>query len=125
MNVLKVNKDVKKISNYIVSILKEKGLYDDSLDIQIFSSACQVYQLNKLMNAYIESTAIIENSVRGGGSSYKKNPLINDLTNVSESLRKNLKALGITYDAKVMGVTDNDPLKNMIDNINSIGDDKE
>lgn len=122
LNILKVNKEVKKIVDYVTKTLTDKGLYEEGLDIQIFSVACQIYQMNKLMDAYISSTAIIENDVRGGGTSYKKNPLINDLTNVSESLRKNLKALGLNFDATVKGVDEKNPLATMIDAMNAIDD---
>ena len=73
------------------------------------------------MNAYIESDSIIANGVRGTDNlAYRKNPLLNDMTNVSESLRKNLKSLGLNFDATVKGVDDKNPLANMINEMNAI-----
>ena len=106
--------------NYLTELLTEKGLYDSSLDIQIFNVACLLFQYNKLVNTFVTESTIVEQSVRGGGVSKKKNPILNELVNCSESLRKNLKELGLSLDAKVTAVADTDPLSNLISAMNNI-----
>ena len=120
ISILSVPKPIKKIVNYLTEILKEKQLYDTSLDVQIFNVSSQIYQYNKLMNSFVDEDAIIDNDVRGGGTSRKKNPLLQDLVSISESLRKNLKELGLSLDAKVSAAGDNNPLNNLIQKMNEI-----
>ncbi len=120
INLIKLDKNVKKIYQYIVELMTTKGLYDSSLDIQIFNVATLIYQYNKLVNAFVEEGAIVSNDVRGGGQSKKKNPLLADMVAVSESLRKNLKELGLSLDAKVTAVQDTDPLNKLINEMNNI-----
>ena len=107
----------------MTELLTEKGLYDSSLDIQIFNVACLLFQYNKLVNTFVTESTIVEQSVRGGGVSKKKNPILNELVNCSESLRKNLKELGLSLDAKVTAVADTDPLSNLINDMNNIDND--
>lgn len=120
ISILSVPKPIKKIVNYLTEILKEKQIYDTSLDVQIFNVSSQIYQYNKLMNSFVDEDAIIDNDVRGGGTSRKKNPLLQDLVSISESLRKNLKELGLSLDAKVSAAGDNNPLNNLIQKMNDI-----
>lgn len=123
LNILKIDKNIKKLINYLTELLTEKGLYDSSLDIQIFNVACLLFQYNKLVNTFVTESTIVEQSVRGGGTSRKKNPILNELVNCSESLRKNLKELGLSLDAKVTAMQDNDPLSNLINDMNNIDND--
>ena len=111
---------LKKIYTYLVELMEIKGIYDSSLDIQIFNVSAQIYQYSKLVNSFVEEAAIVQQDVRGGGTSKKKNPLLADLVALSESLRKNLKELGLSLDSKVTAVQDNDPLSKMIDAMNKI-----
>lgn len=121
ISLIKLDRNIKKIYVYLVDLLKEKGLYDTSLDIMIFNIAAQIYQYNKLLNSFVESDSIIANAVRGKeGHSYKKNPLLADLVNLSESLRKNLREIGLTLESKVTAVQDTDPLSNLISAMNNI-----
>lgn len=120
LNILKIDKNIRKLINYLTELLTEKGLYDSSLDIQIFNVACLLFQYNKLVNTFVTESTIIEQDVRGGGTSRKKNPILNELVNCSESLRKNLKELGLSLDAKVTAVADTDPLSNLISAMNNI-----
>lgn len=120
LNILKIDKNIRKLINYLTELLTEKGLYDSSLDIQIFNVACLLFQYNKLVNTFVTESTIVEQSVRGGGVSKKKNPILNELVNSSESLRKNLKELGLSLDAKVTAVADTDPLSNLISAMNNI-----
>lgn len=120
ISLIKLDKNIKKIYTYLVELMEIKGIYDSSLDIQIFNVAAQIYQYSKLVNSFVEESAIIQQDVRGGGTSKKKNPLLADLVSLSESLRKNLKELGLSLDSKVTAVQDNDPLSKMIDAMNKI-----
>jgi hypothetical protein len=120
LNILKIDKNIRKLITYLTELLTEKGLYDSSLDIQIFNVACLLFQYNKLVNTFVTESTIIEQDVRGGGTSRKKNPILNELVNCSESLRKNLKELGLSLDAKVTAVADTDPLSNLISAMNNI-----
>lgn len=121
LNVLKIDKNIRKLITYLTELLTEKGLYDSSLDIQIFNVACLLFQYNKLVNTFVNSETIVANAVRGQQErSYKKNPILNELVNCSESLRKNLKELGLSLDAKVTAMQDTDPLSNLISAMNNI-----
>ena len=119
INIIKIDKNVKKIYTYVVELMTKKGLYDNSLDIQIFNVSTLIFQYNKLISAFVDEGAIVENDVRGGGYAKKKNPLLADLVNLSEALRKNLKELGLSLDSKVTAVQDNDPMAKLM---NAIGD---
>ena len=43
-----------------------------------------------------------------------------DMTQIAETIRKNCKALGISYESKAQGVTENDPLSQLLE---TMGDD--
>ena len=120
INIIKIDKNVKKIYTYVVELMTKKGLYDNSLDIQIFNVSTLIFQYNKLISAFVDEGAIVENDVRGGGYAKKKNPLLADLVNLSEALRKNLKELGLSLDSKVTAVQDNDPMSKLMTAISDI-----
>lgn len=122
ISLIRLDKNIKRIYTYMVELMETKGIYDSSLDIQIFNVSAQIYQYSKLVNSFVEETAIVQQDVRGGGTSRKKNPLLADLVALSESLRKNLKELGLSLDSKVTAVQDNDPLSKMIDAMNNISE---
>ena len=66
LNILKIDKNIRKLITYLTELLTEKGLYDSSLDIQIFNVACLLFQYNKLVNTFVTESTIIEQDVRGG-----------------------------------------------------------
>ena len=91
IKLINLDKKIKKIYDYLVDILKQKGLYDNSLDVQILNVSSQIFQFQKLTNALVQmdiTPVRTENSYK-----YQRNPITADLVNLSESLRKNLKEI--------------------------------
>lgn len=129
MNILSIMQLPKEIENtiqYLQKLLEEKGLYDSSLDFQIMNVASQIVQYNKIITDFLASTSIIQNPVRGQVDLYqRKNPLLADSINLSNSIRQNLKALGLTLGEKTSGVTKNNPLGNLINKLNSMDEEED
>lgn len=124
IDIIKVNKRVKLFYQYLVDLLTEKGLYDSSLDLQILNLAGQIIQYEKLINCLVNEGATIVNNGRDGQVT-KKNPILNDLNNTSDGLRKNLKELGLSLDSKIGAVGDNDPLSQLMNKMNNVEEDEE
>mgnify|MGYP003294496191 CR=1 FL=1 len=51
---------------------------------------------------------------------YQRNPITADLVNLSESLRKNLKELGLSLNSEIKGMNTTDPLSNLINELQNI-----
>ena len=111
---------IKKIYNYLVELLKQKGLFDNSLEVQVLNVSCQIYQYQKLINAFVGTESVVEPTKTEKGYKYQRNPLTTDLINLSESLRKNLRELGLSLESKVTGMSNTDPLSNLIESMNNI-----
>lgn len=118
IKLINLDKKIKKIYDYLVDILKQKGLYDNSLDVQILNVSSQIFQFQKLTNALVlmDITPVrTENSYK-----YQRNPITADLVNLSESLRKNLKELGLSLNSEIKGMNTTDPLSNLINELQNI-----
>lgn len=118
IKLINLDKKIKKIYEYLVEILRQKGLYDNSLDVQILNVSSQIFQFQKLTNALVQMDVTpvrTENSYK-----YQRNPITSDLVNLSESLRKNLKELGLSLNSDIKGMATNDPLANLINEMNNI-----
>ena len=63
---------------------------------------------------------VVEPTKTEKGYKYQRNPLTTDLINLSESLRKNLRELGLSLESKVTGMSNTDPLSNLIESMNNI-----
>lgn len=120
VDIIKVDKRIKKMYQYLVDLMTEKGLYDNSLDFQILNTTGLIIQYEKLITALLSEDVFVINSVGGGGTAKKKNPILSDMVNCSESLRKNLKELGLSLDSKVSGISDNDPLSQLMNKMNNL-----
>ncbi len=118
IKLINLDKKIKKIYDYLVEILKQKGLYDNSLDVQILNVSSQIFQFQKLTNALVQmdiTPVRTENSYK-----YQRNPITADLVNLSESLRKNLKELGLSLNSEIKGMNTTDPLSNLINELQNI-----
>lgn len=121
LSVLSLPEDIKKVFSYLQSLLEEKGLYDSSLDLQIMNLSSQIIQYNKVIAAFISGpTTFVK-----GQDEIRKNPLMTDSVLLSNSIRNNLKSLGLTLGEKVSGVTKNNPLGNLINKLNEIDEEDE
>lgn len=120
IKLINLDNKIKKIYNYLVDLLKQKGLFDNSLEVQILNVSCQIYQYQKLINAFVGTDSVIEPTKTEKGYKYSRNPLTTDLINLSESLRKNLRELGLSLESKVTGMSNTDPLSNLINEMNNI-----
>ena len=120
IKLINLDNKIKKIYNYLVDLLKQKGVFDNSLEVQILNVSCQIYQYQKLINAFVGTDSVIEPTKTEKGYKYSRNPLTTDLINLSESLRKNLRELGLSLESKVTGMSNTDPLSNLINEMNNI-----
>ena len=120
IKLINLDTKIKKIYNYLVELLKQKGLFDNSLEVQVLNVSCQIYQYQKLINAFVGTESVVEPTKTEKGYKYQRNPLTTDLINLSESLRKNLRELGLSLESKVTGVSNTDPLSNLINEMNNI-----
>jgi len=120
IKLINLDTKIKKIYNYLVELLKQKGLFDNSLEVQVLNVSCQIYQYQKLINAFVGTESVVEPTKTEKGYKYQRNPLTTDLINLSESLRKNLRELGLTLESKVTGMSNTDPLSNLIESMNNI-----
>jgi hypothetical protein len=127
-SIMQLPKEIENTINYLQQLLEEKGLYDSSLDFQIMNVASQIVQYNKIITDFLSSTSIVKNPVRGQVDLYqRKNPLLADSINLSNSIRQNLKALGLVLDEKANAnlVSKSNPLGNLINKLNDIDNDEE
>jgi hypothetical protein len=127
-SIMQLPKEIENTINYLQQLLEEKGLYDSSLDFQIMNVASQIVQYNKIITDFLASTSIVKNPVRGQVDLYqRKNPLLADSINLSNSIRQNLKALGLVLDEKANAnlVSKSNPLGNLINKLNDIDNDEE
>jgi hypothetical protein len=127
-SIMQLPKEIENTINYLQQLLEEKGLYDSSLDFQIMNVASQIVQYNKIITDFLASTSIVKNPVRGQVDLYqRKNPLLADSINLSNSIRQNLKALGLVLDEKANAnlVSKSNPLGNLINKLNDIDNDDE
>ena len=69
------------------------------------------------MRNYLKSK---DTTARNSDGTEKRNPTLMDMTQIAETIRKNCKALGISYESKAQGVTENDPLSQLLE---TMGDD--
>lgn len=115
--ILKTNAEVKNLMEFITEILKERQLYTNALDVLVYNTACQLVTYNKLMRNYLKSKDTVS---RNSDGTEKRNPTLMDMTQIAETIRKNCKALGISYESKAQGVTENDPLSQLLE---TMGDD--
>lgn len=120
IKLINLDNKIKKIYNYLVDLLKQKGLFDNSLEVQILNVSCQIYQYQKLINAFVETNSVVDPVKTEKGYKYQRNPLTTDLINLSESLRKNLRELGLSLESKVTGVSNTDPLSNLINELQNV-----
>jgi len=120
IKLINLDTKIKKIYNYLVELLKQKGLFDNSLEVQVLNVSCQIYQYQKLINAFVGTESVVEPTKTEKGYKYQRNPLTTDLINLSESLRKNLRELGLSLESKVTGMSNTDPLSNLIESMNNI-----
>ena len=120
IKLINLDTKIKKIYNYLVELLKQKGLFDNSLEVQVLNVSCQIYQYQRLINAFVGTDSVIEPTKTEKGYKYQRNPITTDLINLSESLRKNLRDLGLSLESKVTGVGNTDPLSNLINEMNNI-----
>ncbi len=120
IKLINLDAKIKKIYNYLVELLKQKGLFDNSLEVQVLNVSCQIYQYQRLINAFVGTDSVIEPTKTEKGYKYQRNPITTDLINLSESLRKNLRELGLSLESKVTGVSNTDPLSNLINEMNNI-----
>lgn len=120
IKLINLDTKIKKIYNYLVDLLKQKGLFDNSLEVQVLNVSCQIYQYQRLINAFVGTDSVIEPTKTEKGYKYQRNPITTDLINLSESLRKNLRELGLSLESKVTGVSNTDPLSNLINEMNNI-----
>ena len=120
IKLINLDTKIKKIYNYLVELLKQKGLFDNSLEVQVLNVSCQIYQYQRLINAFVGTDGVIEPTKTEKGYKYQRNPITTDLINLSESLRKNLRELGLSLESKVTGVSNTDPLSNLINEMNNI-----
>lgn len=120
IKLINLDTKIKKIYNYLVELLKQKGLFDNSLEVQVLNVSCQIYQYQRLINAFVGTDSVIEPTKTEKGYKYQRNPITTDLINLSESLRKNLRELGLSLESKVTGVSNTDPLSNLINEMNNI-----
>lgn len=120
IKVISLDGKIKKIYNYLVELMKDKGLFDNSLEIQIMNVSCQIFQLQKLINAFVHTDSTAEPLKTDKGYKYQRNPITSDIVNLSESLRKNLRELGLSLESKVGAVSNTDPLSNLIESMNNI-----
>jgi phage terminase small subunit len=120
IKLINLDTKIKKIYNYLVDLLKQKGLFDNSLEVQVLNVSCQIYQYQRLINAFVDTNSVVEPTKTEKGYKYQRNPITTDLINLSESLRKNLRELGLSLESKVTGVSNTDPLSNLINEMNNI-----
>lgn len=120
IKLINLDTKIKRIYNYLVELLKQKGLFDNSLEVQVLNVSCQIYQYQKLINAFVGTESVVEPTKTEKGYKYQRNPLTTDLINLSESLRKNLRELGLSLESKVTGMSNTDPLSNLIESMNNI-----
>lgn len=120
IKLINLDTKIKKIYNYLVDLLKQKGLFDNSLEVQVLNVSCQIYQYQRLINAFVETNAVVEPTKTDKGYKYTRNPITTDLINLSESLRKNLRELGLSLESKVTGMSNTDPLSNLINEMNNL-----
>lgn len=120
IKLINLDTKIKKIYNYLVDLLKQKGLFDNSLEVQVLNVSCQIYQYQKLINAFVGTESVVEPTKTEKGYKYQRNPLTTDLINLSESLRKNLRELGLSLESKVTGMSNTDPLSNLINELQQV-----
>ena len=120
IKLINLDTKIKKIYNYLVDLLKQKGLFDNSLEVQVLNVSCQIYQYQRLINAFVDTNSVVEPTKTEKGYKYQRNPITTDLINLSESLRKNLRELGLSLESKVTGMSNNDPLSNLINELQSV-----
>lgn len=120
IKLINLDSKIKKIYNYLVELLKSKGLFDNSLEVQVLNVSCQIFQYQKLINAFTQTDSVVDQVKTEKGYKYQRNPLTTDLINLSESLRKNLRELGLSLESKVTGMSSTDPLSNLIEEMNNI-----
>ena len=126
LSIIQLPDPVKDTIKYLQELLDEKGLYDNSLDFQIMNVSIQIVQLNKIITEFLSSSAIMSNAVRGQQEpSFRKNPVLADSINLSNSIRQNLKALGLTLSDKASGMTKNNPLGSLINKLNDIDNEED
>ena len=127
-SIMQLPDEVKNTIKYLQTLLEEKGLYDSSLDFQLMNVGSQIVQYQKIITDFLNSTSIVKNPVRGQVDLYqRKNPLLADSINLSNSIRQNLKALGLVLDEKANAnlVSKSNPLGNLINKLNEIDNDEE
>ena len=127
-SIMQLPDEVKNTIKYLQTLLEEKGLYDSSLDFQLMNIGSQIVQYQKIITDFLNSTSIVKNPVRGQVDLYqRKNPLLADSINLSNSIRQNLKALGLVLDEKANAnlVSKSNPLGNLINKLNEIDEDEE
>lgn len=127
-SIMQLPDEVKNTIKYLQTLLEEKGLYDSSLDFQLMNVGSQIVQYQKIITDFLNSTSIVKNPVRGQVDLYqRKNPLLADSINLSNSIRQNLKALGLVLDEKANAnlVSKSNPLGNLINKLNEIDEDEE
>lgn len=120
IKLVNLDNKIKKIYNYLVDLLKQKGLFDNSLEVQVLNVSCQIYQYQKLINAFVQTDSVTEQIKTEKGYKYQRNPITTDLINLSESLRKNLRELGLSLESKVTGMSNTDPLTNLINELQNV-----
>lgn len=126
LSIIQLPENVKDTIKYLQELLDEKGLYDNSLDFQIMNVSIQIVQLNKIITEFLSSSAIMTNAVRGQQEpSFRKNPVLADSINLSNSIRQNLKALGLTLSEKANPMGKSNPLGNLINKLNDIDNEDE
>ena len=120
IKLVNLDNKIKKIYNYLVDLLKQKGLFDNSLEVQVLNVSCQIYQYQKLINAFVQTDSVTEQIKTEKGYKYQRNPITTDLINLSESLRKNLRVVGLSLESKVTGMSNTDPLTNLINELQNV-----
>ena len=66
IKLINLDTKIKKIYNYLVELLKQKGLFDNSLEVQVLNVSCQIYQYQKLINAFVNNFMIAANREKSG-----------------------------------------------------------
>ena len=79
IKLINLDTKIKKIYNYLVDLLKQKGLFDNSLEVQILNVSCQIYQYQRLINAFVDTNSVVEPTKTEKGYKYQRNPITTDL----------------------------------------------
>ncbi|MGL5894982.1 MAG: P27 family phage terminase small subunit [Bacteroidales bacterium] len=106
----------------ITKQLKDKELYDESLDIAIYLTAVQLSIVIKISGEIFKEgsqPALIEHRSREGNVNLKRNPIFEELNKASDQARKLLRELGLTLDSAVNGTGD-DPVDDLVDRVEGV-----